>query len=59
MRVEMGFQTGCQNDEVDLVFCECGRTIYLTKEELTPPITRIRCPECEFLMELITSGRYD
>lgn len=59
MRVEMGFQTGCQNDEVNLVFCECGRTIYLTKEELTPPRTFIRCPECGFLMELITSGRYD
>ena len=59
MRVEMGTQTGFKDNEIEGGFCECGRTIYLTKEELTPPITRIRCPECGFLMELITSGRYE
>ena len=41
-------------DEEDGVNCQCGRCLFLTKEELTPPKTIVVCPECGAKITYVT-----
>ena len=46
MKIRMSHSPMFDNDHEHGVFCRCGYSLFFDEKDLTPPVTKIVCPNC-------------